>query len=824
MLPRPVKLTRVARTTLTCDTGLGDNCCAAGQLIVRPAAQQIVLFARDVVVGVDDDAYTDDKASNPSTIAAPRGHTISLQYDATNRLTRRIVPQVSYSSVGCGSFYTVGCSFSFPRYDGSSVCIDADTSRFTYDAEGNMRTAYNSYARVKRSYYRNGLLETDSLRIRTYRSPAPTGCLGTVASDAPTPGSEFNQHVYGLRYRYNQAGQRTALRQPDGLDTCAGLCDSTRYNYSTTRGILSSVVDWKGNTTSFAYDNAGRLTTTTFPGAWLDEKTYDHDSRINWRRVSKTAVGATVDDDLAYDAMGRVKRADVAIQNGILSPRQVNFWYSRLGSVLASDGNTTNGSAEEFRVDALGNRRYRKQENMKDAGHPDQNGVRDFLYDAAGRVTSIEAPFHPQYFYEQVYDYDASGNGKLTYSQETDYYASGSLFDASMQYYGADQKLRVFDRHINLGSGSDDARPGQRGVFEEHRYDALGRRILTRSRRHTTCSVLDAECASYVQRTVWDGDQILWEIRAKGGNTLTATSFESDITTGTVSDGYAYGRVSYTHALGIDEPIGVIRSYMSGLTDGTLLVPHLNWRGLYEGGNVASGSQQSTCAGASNCPIVSWPGSEVSIDGARPDPQAASSWMGSLIAQGRDGSGLDYRRNRYYNPETGQFTQADPIGLKGGSNLYGFAEGDPINFSDPFGLCPIELDGIPCTVTLGVNGLVAGSIAGAAWGGAGGTLALPGGGSVAGTAGGFVVGAGVGVLGGMVIGGAADLGSVLEMGMSWVDRLRIRIKIALGAATTKGKLQQHIIDRERAKQEQTQDSKQKEKERDKEKGNDPPTD
>ena len=289
MLPRPVKLTRVARTTLTCDTGLGDNCCAAGQLIVRPAAQQIVLFARDVVVGVDDDAYTDDKASNPSTIATPRGHTISLQYDATNRLTRRIVPQVSYSSVGCGSFYTVGCSFSFPRYDGSSVCIDADTSRFTYDAEGNMRTAYNSYARVKRSYYRNGLLETDSLRIRTYRSPAPTGCLGTVASDAPTPGSEFNQHVYGLRYRYNQAGQRTALRQPDGLDTCAGLCDSTRYNYSTTRGILSSVVDGKGNTTSFAYDNAGRLTTTTFPGAWLDEKTYDHDSRINWRRVSKTA-------------------------------------------------------------------------------------------------------------------------------------------------------------------------------------------------------------------------------------------------------------------------------------------------------------------------------------------------------------------------------------------------------------------------------------------------------------------------------------------------------------------------------------------------------
>jgi hypothetical protein len=49
-------------------------------------------------------------------------------------------------------------------------------------------------------------------------------------------------------------------------------------------------------------------------------------------------------------------------------------------------------------------------------------------------------------------------------------------------------------------------------------------------------------------------------------------------------------------------------------------------------------------------------------------------------------SGPHCVRNHHYGPATGQFTQPDPIGLAGGLNLYGYADGDPINNSDPFGL------------------------------------------------------------------------------------------------------------------------------------------
>jgi uncharacterized protein RhaS with RHS repeats len=57
-------------------------------------------------------------------------------------------------------------------------------------------------------------------------------------------------------------------------------------------------------------------------------------------------------------------------------------------------------------------------------------------------------------------------------------------------------------------------------------------------------------------------------------------------------------------------------------------------------------------------------------------------------------------------------TQEDPIGLAGGLNLYGFANGDPVTFSDPFGLCPNP----PCFRVVGGkafvdnwNGMVAAS-------------------------------------------------------------------------------------------------------------------
>jgi RHS repeat-associated protein len=49
-------------------------------------------------------------------------------------------------------------------------------------------------------------------------------------------------------------------------------------------------------------------------------------------------------------------------------------------------------------------------------------------------------------------------------------------------------------------------------------------------------------------------------------------------------------------------------------------------------------------------------------------------------------TGLFYFRARYYDPDSGRFLSADPVGFAGGANQYSYVGNDPLGWRDPYGL------------------------------------------------------------------------------------------------------------------------------------------
>jgi RHS repeat-associated protein len=68
--------------------------------------------------------------------------------------------------------------------------------------------------------------------------------------------------------------------------------------------------------------------------------------------------------------------------------------------------------------------------------------------------------------------------------------------------------------------------------------------------------------------------------------------------------------------------------------------------------------------------------------GRRLDPETAGS--------ASQPSGIYYDRSRMYLPDWGRFLQPDSIGYAAGTNLYAYVNNDPLNLTDPFGLCDSE--------------------------------------------------------------------------------------------------------------------------------------
>lgn len=704
-----------------------------------------------------------DPAGNVVSEFTRNGATITSKYDAANRLVQRIVPTTTHAMELCGEYaygmlnsYVNGqatCFMKFPMYPtpgGSSLVLSADTLRFVFDQAGRMVRADNKDALVSRTYHPAGSVSGETTTMRSYSSPA------------------FNTS-FSQSYTYDVGGRRTSHTMPyDG---------SITYAYEADRGYLRQVLNG-ANRVDFFLDDAGRQDSLAIfkngTQGIAESRDYLPDGELQFlrrRRFTGTAWAYLLENTMTYDARGKIRSASVNSASMDVEQQEVRNRYSGLGAVVASEKWRTlrpgEYEIEQFRTTAMGEvwkgrshvgSQYVKQPVLS---RFDVNGALRYKYALIG--PGPDSASMAAYYTDTTYSaYDNAGNA-IRSGAVFQYSAVGNAaryYTATRTYYSADNRVAVVQRYHATDAG-------RTGSWEEYRYDALGRRILTRSRRGNTndvwtvlCGGQGIDCTAFVERVIWDGDQVLFELRNDGGDNASTYTLDSPIGTGP-----QWGKVGYVHAGGIDKPI---------MTTGGL-VPTYNWRGLPESA-VWSDGAQADCSlpnPPANCLQVTWP-SQNSIY-MKTYPYAVGSslppvWVGTVLADGAGSTGMLYRRNRFYDPTTGQFTQQDPIGIAGGANVYGFAGGDPVNYADPFGLCPgingtlSILDCPPGYLTLigEMTGALIGGVAGGTGGASAGAALCAA--TVVGTvpcaAAGGAAGAAAGAKRGAIIGGA--VGALLD--------------------------------------------------------------
>ena len=670
------------------------------------------------------ESYLLDPAGNVTRRTTRRGIAITMSYDALGRLTSRHAPSVA---LPLESKQVESETWWFPRYvggagdlmqtpnphTGSGGTIPASDETFSYDEMGNLRSAVNGDAEVHRGYFPNGALRADTLLVRSY-------------DRASTP------HRYVLGYAYDLDGRRTGFSgTPDG---------GMSYGYDPQTGELRTISS-ASTSVAYEYTPAGQpslLTRTTPEGFVARERwTYDAEGQV-YLRTDSSDYGVMHADTFTYDARGKV------LETRSLGQETTSNRYSGIGSLLWSfvDRPGKQMQTEEtYFTDALANRRSMQVRSYLysnfDPDPPTEE--RRYHYDhtrlSAGTSGELNGPMLGQ----DSTEYDQAGN-VVFYSNHK--YVSTPYLDPqthvpltlpveerTRSYYDAQDRLRVVDRQACLLEhdstsntwACDHTKPPTsqwRPTFEEYRYDALGRRIMVRARADTLCP---ERCNNTLRRTVWDGDQVALEISAHGATNATAAQMEQgDDGTEPLptfnSDTLFYGRVSYVHGQGIDQPLAIVRyEYSDSVPQPIMLLPHYNSRGGVDTAtfepHCVMDSIPLTRLDDSTAVVGPTPAQVDSVCVTAPNPQryelashenvaqdrwGPRSWMGSLITGSRDGTGLHFMRNRYYDPSSGRFTQDDPIALAGGMNTYGFANGDPVSYADPYGLKADDCPYGPC--------------------------------------------------------------------------------------------------------------------------------
>jgi RHS repeat-associated protein len=602
------------------------------------------------------------------------------------------------------------------------ISADADTTRYFRDAttwkntdsvkSGTRRSArtYDGYGRLATA--KNALNHVDStfydVLNRVTRVGGPLGHTISYAyedSASLTKVTDANGNIH--RYEKNAVGWDTAQVDPRGKKD---------YLLYTKRGQVSHWVNRRGDTTSFKYDASGRDSVRTLADSRVTTYGYG-ETEVGgiWRWTNngegsdtiRTVVDTTFEISVRGGTKHQVISVDVptsrdrwvtVMRDGGWS-RTVTYDYDSTGvltriiqpnSVITTLSYTTDNQLASVALPMGDTVRhaYRFTNTLARASHT-MSGIQaghgvSYNQDALARVLEQLSPARDTV---DRFEYDA--RGRLTARRR--YTLSPACTADTTSEFGSacvtgsptkiDSLLFTYDglgNRTDQGAAMDTANRLRRFNSDTLFYDDDGNLV----RRYRI-----ADSSVFKQRLYWNSINQLDSVQTTRDGTMTTVTYGYDglgrrtrRTTGGASTYYLHEghqvvaeytgptlHKTYTYYSGIDRPHGMqsgsgTRYYYASDSRG-------NITGVLDSTGVVSNAYRYTPWGA----LVG--STETITNGTR--------------FAGRDYdavSELYYNRARYYDASLGRFVSEDPIGLAGGINLYEYAQSDPCNAADPFGL------------------------------------------------------------------------------------------------------------------------------------------
>jgi RHS repeat-associated protein len=613
----------------------------------------------------------------------PLGRQTSYEYDSNGNVTEVTEMAGTAEATATKFAYSPGTSWLTEEIDPLGHAFE-----YKYGPYGELLSETDPLGRATTFSYANGQLQTitDPLEETTTLGYSH----GDLVSVADPLGRTTSQVVDGLgrvlavtspagrrtSYGYDENGNLTSETSPSGAKTSFGYDADGNLSWiedpregKTTRSYdsmdrLESETDPLGHTAEWSYDLAGDLASETDRNGRTSSFSYDPLRRLTSASYGDPGEGPESTIAYGYDEANRPVAVEDS-ESGNYSLSYDNF--DRLAGIEGPPG------AVEYAYDAAGRREemtasgqepvvysYDKADQLTGVSRGSE--AASLAYDKAGRAESITLPDGV----EELYGYDAAGEttsisyegpkgplGNIFYAYDPDglleaewgSYARLALPEAlaAGEYNAANELVKrgsqsfTYDKEGNLLSGGGNeyawnARGELTGISggtaSSFEYDPFGRRTA-KTRGGTTTDML------------YDGENVAVESVEGSASGVLLSGLEPDQlfarTTSAGTDSYLTDRLGSTVALAnAGGEIGTAYTY--------------------------DPFGSTTASGPSSSNPFQFTGRE------------------------NDGTGLQYNRARYYNPATTRFISQDPSGFNGsGSNLYWYANGDPLDFIDPSG-------------------------------------------------------------------------------------------------------------------------------------------